>query len=476
MLEKKKEVKEYKHEVSPSFTTYLLGQDDLFTNYTCFEQCIGEFLRNKFLFPITDTAIYTDSDGILTDLRIGEGQAQPTSYNTDFNMQTDESFSRIFFYGMGATLLAAQIEPPNGPNFGPFVVDIPLQDLEVRPGFRRHGCRIHFNAEQMVSAIHDYANDQTFEPGEEGWEGAKWLAKVDTFFLVTAREHLIWSHLIVSNSVTRASVINLPPNHPLRRLLTLFTFRSTEINTTALDALVPEYCILHRASALTYPSMQSVFEQAFLSSNAFEPFPERQLNPELKRLSDEGKFPFISDGIEYYKLVEEFVRDWIESADEKAIADTKGKAFYGAMRVASIGQAYEIPRYRSIEDMISLITQIIFIVTAYHELVGNVVDYTSQIDRAGFRIAQTENNTLDVQSLLLTALISGSTSIRMPALMSEYNNFFSAGGAPSYERGVWDRFLGKLRLQSERVKRANETRDVEFQYFDPARFESSVSV
>jgi len=31
------------------------------------------------------------------DLKLIPGQALPSTYNTDFNMITDESFSRIFF-------------------------------------------------------------------------------------------------------------------------------------------------------------------------------------------------------------------------------------------------------------------------------------------------------------------------------------------------------------------------------------------
>jgi hypothetical protein len=84
--------------------------------------------------------------------------------------------------------------------------------------------------------------------------------------------------------------------------------------------------------------------------------------------------------------------------------------------------------------------------------------------------------TLDIQSLLLTAIIAASTSIRMPQLMADFPNFFSAGGAPAYEREVWNSFLKKLGTQSQKVQDADAERGVEFKYFDPARFECSVSV
>lgn len=470
-------VKDFHHQVSPHFSTDVLGEDDLFTKYTCFERFIGAAIRNTILFPMNDTAVYADSDEILRDVKLGEGQAQPKSYNSNFDMQSDESFSRIFFYGMGATLLVDQdnLEAPRS-DLGPFVVDIPLQDLEVRPGFRKYGCRIHFSKDQLVTGIHDYARNKTVKPDDDGWDQAKWLAKVNTFLLVTAREHLVWTHLLVSNTATKESIIRLPPNHPLRRLLTIFTYRSTEINTSAFDGLVPKYSLLHRSTAFTYESMKKLFDTAYLSSNAFEPFPERKISPELRELADQGKFPFVSQGIEYYKIVEDFVRHWFSRAGENKIADELGRSFYEGMRRSSFGQKYVIPVYQGIDDMVQLVSQIIFMVTAYHELVGNVVDYTSQINRAGFRIANNDEMTLDIQSLLLTAIIAASTSIRMPQLMADFPNFFSAGGAPAYEREVWNSFLKKLETQSQKVQDADAERGVEFKYFDPARFECSVSV
>jgi hypothetical protein len=123
-------LREIKHQISPNFKTHVLGEDDLFTRYTCLEKTIAAVTRNTLIFPMKDTAVYTNSSEVLRAVKLGEGQAQPTSYNTDFDMQSDESFSRIFFYGMGATLLAAQDSSDSlRSDLGPFVVEIPLHEL-----------------------------------------------------------------------------------------------------------------------------------------------------------------------------------------------------------------------------------------------------------------------------------------------------------------------------------------------------------
>lgn len=87
-------------------------------------------------------------------------------------------------------------------------------------------------------------------PSDEGWANAKMLAKVTAFLVMTVQEHLSWTHFLVSNAVTREMTVQLPPSHPIRRLLTVFTFRATEVNLSAFDNLVPENCILYRAIGL----------------------------------------------------------------------------------------------------------------------------------------------------------------------------------------------------------------------------------
>lgn len=474
---KQSRTKKILHNVSPNLSVDILEEDDLFTKYTFIEKFTGRALRNKLLFPLEDSTIYVSSEeaaSIAEDLQLVEGQAQPVTYTTDFNMLTDESFSRIFFYGMGAVLLEKQDKASDG-EYGPFMVDIPIQKLKTRKYYRSYGACIHFSEAQMVTAIYDYGKSKTFKPGDDGWEQAKMLAKVTAFTLITAREHLVWTHLLVSNSATKESAVELPPSHPIRRLMTVFTFHATEVNLEAFSTLVPNTSVLYRASGFTYDSMKLVFDGAYTSCNAYEPFPDREINSALRGLSEEGKFPYWSEGVAYFEIVRSFVREWLEQAGAAA-TDQYAKAFYSAIRKTTLGMKYVLPVMGGVDDMVNLLSQIIFQVTAYHELVGHVVDYTISPSRSGFRLASVDESKIDLQSFLLTSLISGSTSVRMPDLMSDFANFFGIGGAPSWERNLWDNFVAKLGDQSDVVKAADAERDVEFKYFDPARFECSVSV
>ena len=268
--------------------------------------------------------------------------------------------------------------------------------------------------------------------------------------------------------------LNLNPEHPIRRLLKVFTFNANVVNSFAFEILMPERSTLHRTSGLTIEALHSVYDSAYASSTIFQPFPERTYNSALQELIDEGKFPFATQFSEYYEIVRKFVRAWFEKAGDAA-SDMEAKNFYNAMKLTTKGQAYELPEF-SLDAVVDLCSTIIFTVTAYHELIGNVVDYATSPWKSGFRVTKKDPSQIDLQSLILTGIIAAATSVRAPALMAPFSNFFGAGGAPSWERDLWDGFIKELEQQSEKVQAQDKAAAFEWKYGDPARFECSVSV
>ncbi|CAJ1955964.1 unnamed protein product [Cylindrotheca closterium] len=465
--------------ISKEFTIEILAEDDMMTKFSLKERIKAKVYTSRVIFPLTDLDVSIGDETakvLLDDLDYSPGKALPVSYTSDFDMLSDESFSRIFFAGMGCVLLAKQ-EKVFDSKHGPFMVDMPLQDLKLRDKdkYRPYGARIHFSADRLVTAIYDYDKAKEFLPGEVGWAAAKMLARTTAFLLMTAREHLIWTHFLVSNVATREKTIHLPPNHPIRRLLTVFTYGATEVNINAYSTLIPDTCILHRSTALKYKSLKDVFASSFTSSNIYEPFSERKYNPALQKLIDEGKFPYASEGEEYYEIVRKFVKDWLKKSGDAA-TDAQATAFYNGVKASTKGQAYELPEMSQENAMVNLLSSIIFTVTAYHEIIGHVVDYAILPSKAGFRLNKKDPLHIDLQSFLYTEIISASTSTKMPQLFGFFRNYFSSAGAPSWEREVWNSFQSDLRSQSTKVQEDDAAREVEFKYFDPANFECSVSV
>jgi hypothetical protein len=168
------------------------------------------------------------------------------------------------------------------------------------------------------------------------------------------------------------------------------------------------------------------------------------------------------------------VEEWLKEAKDEA-SDEFALDFYEAMRKCSIGQKYELPEY-SVDNMVDLVTTIIWTVTGYHELIGHIPDYFNLPNHSGFRLTKAVPTMVDVQSSILGAVIGGSTALPAPQLMDEFPNYIAAGGAPAWERGVWTKFIAKMGLQSKKVQDRDRKRDFEFKYYDPSLFECSVSV
>lgn len=228
----------------------------------------------------------------------------------------------------------------------------------------------------------------------------------------------------------------------------------------------------------------------------FQPFPEQEFGNELEKLANEGKFPYRSEGLAYYKIVEEFVTEWIAHAGTEQVFDEQGKAFYQDIVNSTENLAYQVPAEFNEKNLIAVLTQFIFTVTCFHEMVGTIVDYTEKPSYAGYRTLSSssksanqkngddghenhdnQENVVDLQSYLSAAVITASTGVQMPALVDRFENFFGIGeGVPQWERPVWDAFQEQLHVQSKKVQKADKARRFECKTFDPAHFECSISV
>lgn len=394
---------------------------------------------------------------------------------------SDENFTRFFFHGIGCALLERQTTESSKPELGPIEIDLDfMKNLPVRKGFRPMGVKIYFDMNQKPTGIFDSAKGIMFKPGDSGWEGAKFLARSSAFTLATAREHLICTHQLTSNYMSYASIKHLPPCHPIRRLMNIFTFRTNKINNFAFLTLIPENSILHRSTGFEYDSMLAVFDNAFTKSNCWEPFASRNMRQELLDMSSDGKLPYHSEGVEYYNIVETFVREWLQAAGDAA-SDSFAIDFYNEIRKSTDQQQYKIPEYNGIDSMVNLLAQGIFTVTAYHEIIGTVIDYTNDPAFVSFRVREDDENEVaategDVQEFITKLQVTAGTGLKVPMLMKPFKGYFGRRGAPRWERKRWADFQKDLRKLSKKIQKSDRKKDVQFLFFDPKRFESSVSV
>lgn len=419
-------------------------------------------------FPSREIANTFISDTKITSF--DAGGCAPNTYNTWGDKTSDENLSRFFFHAIGAMLLELQTGPSSKPELGSIEIDLSfMTDYAVREGFRPYGATLYFDSDQKATAIFDAHKKTLVKPGDDAWEETKFLARSSALALCNIRKHLLETHLTAANCLSTSSIKNLPPNHEIRRLLNVFTFNSNRVNDNAMAILITQRGLLHRFTA--FDAIDEVFRDGFEANNVFEPFPDRPLRPELLAQSKAGKLPYHKDGCEYYDIVKKLATAWLDEAGSSA-TDEYAKDFYNTIKEETKGTKYVLPVFCK-GALIDLICQGMFAVTAWHEVAGNLIDYTNDPWFAGGRVVDGATS-MDVQGFTIALLVTAATGGTVPRLMTKYENYFGKDGAPAWERKHWDVFYSDLQKQSEKV--GNESRTPEYKFMDPKNFESSVSV
>ena len=459
-----------------SLTIQIMKEDDVFGRLEFKPWLLLRALRSGYLIPYEDVIVdYSEDIWLQVKNYTGMTLSLPTPLHAVTELSSDAAISRMIFNG---TRTGSIFVRESEDDALPFTADLGyLKDLDVRPLFRRYGVRACFDADCMPQEIYDYQHDRTLKPGDEGWGHAKFVLKNSLAMTATGVEHLslLQVHFLVANTILNAAVPHLPLAHSLRRLLTPFFFRTVYVNNRAAESLLPKNSMFHHSSALTYPAVKKLIVDGVARCTMWRPFPEHVKSlcgPKLQKLVDNDKFPFFTDGQDYYGVVHAFVAAWLDQFPVSVETDESAKGFWSALVAATAGQGCPLPAELAKEVLIATLAQFIFVVTGMHELVGSVTEYIDLVDGVGFRIRDGATRT-DLQSWLITASILSTTGLRTPPLLSNFPQYFEEGGA---EAAVWAGFQAQLQELVKSNNQKNEKRTHPFKWFNPANLEVAVSV
>ena len=113
------------------------------------------------------------------------------------------------------------------------------------------------------------------------------------------------------------------------------------------------------------------------------------------------------------------------------IFDEEVISFYNRVKSSIYNQVHIISEYSSTQNFINLITQFIFTITVYHNLVGLSAEFVAYPTRDRFRIlANLDSNQIDIQIFISTYLCNVIGKIHRLQLMSKNKNFFRVYSAP----------------------------------------------
>ncbi|OQR84819.1 hypothetical protein ACHHYP_12774 [Achlya hypogyna] len=376
---------------------------------------------------------------------------------------SDRALELLAFNGLGQHLLQKLPEAHSDGSYYGIELDF-MQVLEVRPGYAKYGASAYFNQKGKVTKI--IRAGVTSHPGDKDWEYFKLAFRGSLQTKVTAVDHLLGIHATVANIMVIANREQLPPTHPLRRLIKPFTFRSVAINYGAGRALFWPKGMLQRAYALTSNGMKQTWEYG-LSHFKYETFPERRARQNI----DTTTLPFHEDGMDYWNIVRTFVNDYLDlyfKTDANVGGDANVVQFWGFLRSKLPADAM---RELTLENLKDFVAHFIFLVSSMHNHLGTIAEYVS--DPAFCPSAWVEGELAGRPGTAVRlALIMTATGFTQPAITEDFSHVMLDDAA----KKVAKQFTKAVTEQIAVVDARNASRVQPFQSFNPKTMEMAVSI
>ncbi|OQR84833.1 hypothetical protein ACHHYP_12775 [Achlya hypogyna] len=375
---------------------------------------------------------------------------------------SDRALELIAFNGLGQHMITKLPEAHTDGSYYSVATNF-MYGLEVRPGFAKYGADAYFDSNGKVTKI--VRGSLTFRPDDPDWEYAKLCFRGSLQIKVTALDHLLLVHSTVANHVTVLHREQLPPAHPLRRLIKPFTFRSAAINFSAGRALFAPKGMLQRTVALTTAGMKQAWDYG-LASFAYEPFPAMIARQNIDTVS----LPFHEDGMDYWCIVEQFVDAYIALYFHTDVDVTGDDAIVGFWAALNATMPYDLPAL-SLAALKEFITYFVFTVSSMHNHIGAIAEYVS--DPAFCPAAWVEGELAGRPGTAIRlALLMIVTGFDQPQITEDFSHVMLDDDAKAVARS----FTRAVTEQIAVVDARNQKRVQPFQSFNPSTMEMAVGI
>lgn len=423
-------------------------------------------------------------------------------YTWGVERYTDAAVEDLVIHGVGQHRLqrvnADDAIKPTGAHYAVYLNFAAA--LEVRPGFAALGADAYFDESGALLAI--ARSGQLFTPqGEQGspptcehrWSWGQWerectgatvgwlhakLAFRSTLMaVVTFVDHLYGLHLTVANAIVTANVEEIEPDHPLRRLMTPFGYRSEAVNYNAAAVLVPEFGMVHRASPLTKAGLTALFDHANKTSKGltWQTIPARKA---AKGVALELALDV--DGLDYYAILKNYTHAYLghyydldttslATDTDACAADPSLQRWYA--RVDSITPASSDLPPLSCSVLEDVLTTFMYYVSAGHRHVGTIA---SEVEDPCFAPWAWREGELcgTPRTSFLQGLIMATTGLEQPKILDDYTHMFLDEPA----KQMWRDLTARLRALGATVDTRNRVRHRPFPVFDSESIETAIGI
>mmetsp|Transcript_29840 Transcript_29840/g.75157 ORF Transcript_29840/g.75157 Transcript_29840/m.75157 type:complete len:1398 (+) Transcript_29840:84-4277(+) len=365
-----------------------------------------------------------------------------------------------------------------------FVVSLnAFASLEVRPGFGRYGGDMYFSEAGMPVLVVTPDGTEVSHASKD-WQYWKFVWRSSLFSIITLQDHLNTAHYKVANVLATSTRRQLQPDHPARRVLTVFSWGSININYDSMFALSLEGSALSRAMpvkdfgslAETVPeSLPDIMETVryFANESRWAQLP-RQLQ----------QAPFYADGLLLFRALRGLVQGYFDlfrdqwcDQDDDALTDSGLLALEHdlASTLAAANYQGDYTGRKTCTQAAERVTAALYIVTAYHRHVGQVGDVAVDPEVAAFSWREGERSARPMQALI-TSTIAAATAVPQPKLDEDFSHVFEGMHREGQARALWAKFREELRGVSQTVRERNAQRTVPYYRADPSIVECSVAI
>lgn len=132
-----------------------------------------------------------------------------------------------------------------------------FEDVPVRDGFAHWGGNAFFDSKQQLVAL-QYKGETVIDPTLSSWSYLKFVFRSSLVSTITSFDHLVGSHIMISQALALATFEAMPSTHSMRLFFAPHTAGALKVNFNAALNLFPKQGLVHRAS----PFAEEAFEGA----------------------------------------------------------------------------------------------------------------------------------------------------------------------------------------------------------------------
>lgn len=304
----------------------------------------------------------------------------------------------------------------------------------------------------------------------------KFIFRSSVITEITAVDHLLYSHLTVSNSGAQAAMEELGPSHPLRRLLKPFTYRANKINDQASRALFAEGGLVDRTFAFSRDNVAPYFET--MSANfKFRTVPDFI---EGTGVTTDDSHVF-HDMERLWKVFRDFTGEFLDlhyESDEAVLNDERVVKYWEHLNNKTRTYKYGLPRQVSKAALADQLAHHMFWCTGMHKLVGNVADWLRTGVRGFSTVLHEDSETgatileSDIQYYFVASTVAGFTGMPQVNLINDWSHLFTTGP----EAAVVEKWQDALLVLSDTINEDNQNRAFPSNYLNPRYLDSSVAI